>query len=74
MKRSKPLKRKRPAVLVRFYPTDIARLNRACGERQTPRESYIRRCVLAQVSADLATIDRPLHRAPAALDKRKHKR
>lgn len=51
-------KRKRPAVLVRFYPDDLARLSRVCAERCTPRENYIRRCVLAQVSADEASTSR----------------
>lgn len=39
--------RKRPAVLVRFYPTDLARLNKACADACTPRENFIRRVVLA---------------------------
>ncbi len=74
MNKRKPLKRKRPGVLVRFYPTDITNLNRACADRQTPRESYIRRCVLAQVSADLAPVDRTLDRPPSRVDKPQTKR
>lgn len=46
MKRSKPLRRKRPGVLVRFYPTDLAALNKHCADACTPRENFIRRIVL----------------------------
>lgn len=55
--------KKRPGVLVRMYPQDIANLNRVCAERCTPRENYMRRCVLAQVNADLAAIDKHLSRS-----------
>jgi hypothetical protein len=47
-----PPKRKRPAVLVRFYPTDLARLSKVCADQCTPRENYIRRAVLAVVTMD----------------------
>lgn len=47
--------KKRPGVLVRFYASDLSDLNRVCAERCTPRENYIRRCVLAQVSSDIAS-------------------
>jgi len=56
MKKSKPLNRKRPGVLVRFYPTDLARLNEVCAAACTPRENYIRRAVLAKANADLAVL------------------
>ncbi len=54
MKRSKPPNRKRPGVLVRFYPTDLARLNAHCADACTPRENFIRRCVLHAL--DLAAL------------------
>lgn len=43
----KPLKRKRPGVLVRFYPTDLQLLNEHCAKQCTPRENFVRRLVLA---------------------------
>jgi hypothetical protein len=48
MKKS-PSKRKRPAVLVRFYPEDIAIVNAACQEAGVPRENFIRRAVLSTI-------------------------
>jgi hypothetical protein len=48
MKKNTP-KRKRPAVLVRFYPEDLARLNEVCQAACTPRENYIRRVVLLSI-------------------------
>lgn len=48
--KKKPPQRKRPAVLVRFYADDIAALNKYCADACTPRENYIRRCVLADLS------------------------
>lgn len=43
-------KRKRPAVLVRFYPDDLTTLNRHCADTCQPRENFIRRCVLAALT------------------------
>lgn len=40
---------RRPAVLVRFYPTDLAELNKRCADSCTPRENFIRRLVLAEL-------------------------
>lgn len=59
MKKSHP-KRKRPAVLVRFYADDLARLNAVCAQACTPRENYCRRVIMASVNA--AAI--PLVKAP----------
>lgn len=39
-------KDRRPAVLVRFYPEDMQLVNAEAGRLCTPRESFIRRCVL----------------------------
>lgn len=50
----KTKKRGRPAVLIRFTQTDLARLHRVAANRQTPTESYCRRCILAQVDCDVA--------------------
>lgn len=51
--------RKRPAVLVRFYPTDLQLLNQFCADACTPRENLIRRIVLTF----LAETPRPGHPA-----------
>lgn len=42
-------RRKRPGVLVRFYPTDLENLNRFCADSCTPRENFIRRLVLTSL-------------------------
>jgi len=44
-------KRKRPGVLVRFYPDDLAALNVVCSDACTPRENYIRRVTMLAVRA-----------------------
>jgi len=66
MKRKKPAKR--PAVLVRFYPTDLAALNKACADACTPRENFIRRVVLAAlartITADAAGRSRLASHSP----------
>lgn len=49
MKKSHP-KRKRPAVLVRFYADDLARLNAVCAQACTPRENYCRRVIMLAVN------------------------
>lgn len=49
---AKQKKKKRPGMMVRFYPTDLARLSKVCADACTPRENYVRRCVLAQVAMD----------------------
>lgn len=49
MKKSKP--KKRPGILIRFYPGDIARINRLAADQSTPRENWMRRVVLAAVAA-----------------------
>lgn len=49
MKKS-PKPRKRPSVLVRFYADDLQRLNLYCATACTPRENFIRRCVLGELS------------------------
>ena len=47
---TRKIKRKtRPGVLVRFYPTDIADLNRRCADDCTPRENFCRRAIMAAV-------------------------
>lgn len=48
MKQTKRPKR-RPAVLVRFYDSDLARLNEHCAKACTPRENFIRRCTLEAI-------------------------
>jgi len=42
-------KRKRPAVLIRFYESDLAELSQACAKRCTPRENFVRRLVLDEL-------------------------
>jgi hypothetical protein len=49
MKHPKPKRPKRPAVLVRFYASDLAALNQACADDCTPRENLIRRLVLTHL-------------------------
>lgn len=51
-KQVKAKKKKRPGMMVRFYPTDLARLSKVCADQCTPRENYVRRTVLAQVTRD----------------------
>lgn len=41
--------KKRPGILVRFYPSDMAALNKHCADACTPRENFIRRVVLAAI-------------------------
>jgi hypothetical protein len=43
---------KRPAVLVRFYQTDLAALNLIVARACTPRENYCRRAILDKVRLD----------------------
>ncbi len=74
MKKSKPLNRKRPGVLLRFYPTDLARLNEVCAAACTPRENYIRRAVLERVNADHTLSATWPTAGPPHLDKPKKKR
>lgn len=45
-------KKKRPAVLVRFYADDLARLSRVAAEQCTPRENYCRRAILERMNLD----------------------
>lgn len=68
-------RRKRPGVLVRFYPTDLENLNRFCADSCTPRENFIRRLVLTslrernEAQAKVAQA----HQAPARQAKRTRK-
>lgn len=43
--------KRRPAILVRFYPQDMELLNSHCQRACTPRENFIRRSVLASIRA-----------------------
>lgn len=45
---------KRPGILVRFYPSDLQSLNRYCQNACTPRENFIRRCVIDVINAGTA--------------------
>lgn len=57
-----PKRRKRPGVLVRFYPSDLAVVNAACQEACTPRENFIRRAVLNTIAAAAQPAKRPKRR------------
>lgn len=46
--------KRRPAVLVRFYATDLTNLNQVCADACTPRENFIRRAVLEKVRLAMA--------------------
>ncbi len=59
MKKSKSLNRKRPGVLVRFYPSDLQALNKHCADACTPRENFIRRCVLTELARFQMAITHP---------------
>lgn len=43
---------KRPAVLIRFYATDLAALNMIVARACTPRENYCRRAIMDKVRVD----------------------
>lgn len=47
-------RKKRPGVLVRLYPDDLARLSKVCADQCTPRENYCRRAILAAVDQALS--------------------
>lgn len=49
------IKKRRPGLLLRMYPNDLAELSRLCAEQCTPRENYCRRAILAKMEEDKKT-------------------